>query len=92
VAWVYILRCCDGTLYVGHTSDLAIRVARHNAGAASQYTACRRPVVLVFSEEHDTREAAVSREQQLKRWSATKKEALIRQDFESLHLLAKRRR
>jgi predicted GIY-YIG superfamily endonuclease len=66
---VYIVRCTDGTFYVGHTENLEARVATHNAGTGASYTAKRRPVVLVFSEEHLTRGAAIKRERQLKRWS-----------------------
>jgi predicted GIY-YIG superfamily endonuclease len=78
---VYILRCADGSLYIGHTDDLAMRVARHNAGSADcSFTRKRRPVRLVYSEPFASREAAVSRERQLKRWTRAKKDALISGD------------
>jgi predicted GIY-YIG superfamily endonuclease len=48
--FVYILRSSDGSYYVGHTTDLVERVARHNAGRGPAYTAVRRPVQMVFSE------------------------------------------
>jgi putative endonuclease len=45
-AWVYLLRCRDGSLYTGWTVDLERRLARHRAGTASRYTASRLPVEL----------------------------------------------
>jgi hypothetical protein len=48
-AWVYLLRCCDGSLYTGWTSDLDRRMARHHAGKASRYTASRLPVELALA-------------------------------------------
>jgi predicted GIY-YIG superfamily endonuclease len=89
---VYILRCSDNTLYVGHTAAVNKRVELHNAGHASTYTAVRRPVSLVYTESVDCKEAAVRRERQLKRWSGKKKEALIAGDLAALKRLARRRR
>src|SRR5262245_58810381 len=88
--WVYILRCSDRHLYVGHTGELTTRIACHNAGLASRFTARRRPVILAYSESHQHRAAAVAREQQLKRWSAAKKEALIVGDATRLKELSRR--
>jgi predicted GIY-YIG superfamily endonuclease len=45
--FVYVVRCADGTLYTGTTTDTARRVARHNAGTGARYTRSRLPVVLV---------------------------------------------
>ena len=84
---VYILRCADGTLYVGHTEDLAARTALHNAGHGARYTAARRPVRMVYSEEHDSPQSAVKRERQLKGWTVRKKEALIAGDVAALKRL-----
>ena len=89
--FVYILRCADNTFYIGHTEALASREALHNSGAGANYTALRRPVVLMYSEYFATREAALARERQLKRWSARKKEALIAGDLATLKSLSKRR-
>jgi predicted GIY-YIG superfamily endonuclease len=77
VWFVYILRCADGSLYIGETGNLAWRLQAHNEGPACGFTARRRPVVLVYAEEYPSREAAVKRERQLKRWTRAKKEALI---------------
>ena len=85
--FVYILRCADGSLYIGETHDVAQRVAAHNKGCASAHTAKRRPVQLAYVEAHANREAALAREQQLKRWSRAKKEALIEGDLIALKKL-----
>ncbi len=74
---VYILRCVDGTLYIGHTENLDHREKAHNDGAGAAYTASRRPVSVVYSESFASKQAAIARERQLKRWTRRKKEALI---------------
>ncbi len=78
--YVYILRCADGTLYTGSTTDVEARERTHNAGRGAKYTAARRPVQVVFREGHSSRSAAQKREAQLKRWTRAKKEALIAGD------------
>jgi predicted GIY-YIG superfamily endonuclease len=78
--FVYILRCADNSLYVGETHDVPGRVARHNEGTAAAHTAQRRPVHLVYTEEHAKRADCLKRERQLKRWTRAKKEALITGD------------
>jgi len=85
---VYILRCADGTLYTGCTNDLAAREAAHNAGRGAKYTAGRRPVRIVHSEQHESRSAALKREAQLKRWTRAMKEALIAGDRALLQTLS----
>jgi len=84
---VYIVRCRDNALYIGTTSDLAQRIARHNRGAGCGFTAIRRPVSLVFSESFETRQQASARERQIKRWTRAKKEALIDGDVALLKRL-----
>jgi len=74
---VYLLRCADGTLYIGHTGNLAAREALHNAGHGARYTARRRPVRIVHAEAYDSSQDALARERQLKGWTTRKKEALI---------------
>ncbi len=92
-AHVYILRCSDGRYYVGSTrGSLAKRVAEHNAGTLGGYTARRRPVELVYSQDFDRITDAIAAERQLKGWSRAKKEALIKGDFGTLKNLSKRRR
>jgi putative endonuclease len=75
--YCYILRCADDTLYTGVTTDLARRIDEHNAGRGSRYTASRKPVRLVWSEEHPDRSSAQKREAKIKRWSRLQKETLI---------------
>src|SRR5690349_8410251 len=89
--FIYIVRCADGSLYVGHTSDVASRVKTHNDGKGAVWTACRRPVTLVYSETVASEGAAMRRERQIKRWTRAKKQALIRGDVQALKSLAKRR-
>ena len=75
--YAYLVRCADGSLYAGWTNDLAARVKTHNAGEGAKYTRSRRPVELVYWEEFDTREEAMSREWHLKRLTRQEKLALI---------------
>ena len=89
--YVYILRCSDGSYYTGHTDDLEKRVAAHQGGEISGFTAQRTPVSLEFAEEFPTRLEALECERQIKGWSRAKKEALILQDWERLKLLSKAR-
>jgi predicted GIY-YIG superfamily endonuclease len=77
--FVCILRCADGSYYVGKTDNLCARLTEHQCGAGADYTASRRPVEMVYAEEHSTVQSAKNREVQLKRWSRAKKEALIAQ-------------
>jgi len=48
-AWVYMLRCADGSLYTGWTVDVDRRVAAHAAGVGSRYTRSRLPVELLVA-------------------------------------------
>ena len=91
-AFVYILRCADGSYYVGTTrTDLERRVAEHNAGTFGGYTKHRRPVKLVFHQHFERITDAIAAERQLKGWSRAKKEALMRGDFAALKALSGRR-
>ncbi len=79
MSWfVYILRCRDGTLYTGITTDLARRLAAHRAGTGARYTRARRPLRLVWREPQPDRSAAARREAQIKRMPRARKLALIR--------------
>ena len=86
---VYILRCADGSYYVGHTDDLEKRLAAHQSGEIRGYTHSRRPVQLVFHEQFTSREDAFLRERQLKGWARRKKEALIRGDWDDIRRLSR---
>jgi putative endonuclease len=78
-AWfVYLARCGDGSLYAGITTDLADRLAAHNAGQGAAYTRGRGPVALVYQERVTDRSAALKREAAIKRLSRAAKLRLIR--------------
>jgi putative endonuclease len=77
VPFVYILRCADGTLYTGWTTDVERRVAQHNAGRGARYTRARRPVTLAYREEVPDRSAAMRREWAIKKLDRERKERLV---------------
>ncbi len=76
-AWVYILRCADGSLYTGWTNDLDKRIESHSAGTGGRYTRSRLPVELAASFEMEDRSAAQREEVRIKRLSRADKLALI---------------
>ena len=77
--FAYLVRCADGSLYAGWTTDLERRVAEHNAGAAgARYTRTRRPVELAWAVELPDAAAAMREEARLKRLSRAQKLALVR--------------
>jgi putative endonuclease len=73
----YMLRCRDGSLYVGITNDVAQRVLKHNRGLGPEFTKRRRPVELLWSREFESRSAARRKETELKGWTRQKKLALV---------------
>jgi predicted GIY-YIG superfamily endonuclease len=79
--WSYMLKCGDGSYYTGHTDNLEQRIGQHQTGLIPGYTSQRLPVLLVWSQDFATREEALSAELQVKRWSRTKKEALVRGEW-----------
>ena len=92
-AYLYMLRCSDGSYYVGTARiDLELRIAQHNAGLFGGYTSTRRPVELIFSQHFESITDAIEAERQVKGWTRAKKEALIRGDWDGLKLLARRKR
>ena len=86
--WVYILRCADNSYYTGHTDNLGKRIVEHQTGAIECYTSTRLPVTLVFADEFPTREEALVHERQIKGWSRSKKEAMMRGDWAEVSRLA----
>ena len=75
---VYMLRCADGSLYTGITTDIERRVEEHNSAATgARYTRSRRPVVLVYDEPASSRSEAASREAAIKQLTRADKEALM---------------
>lgn len=84
--YVYILKCKDGTLYVGSTNDLKKRVLSHNTSKqGARYTKSRRPVVLTYSEDCGTLSAALKREHALKKLSRAQKLDLIKKEKPPKH-------
>ena len=83
--YVYILKCADGSYYVGSTADLERRLEEHRTGFFGGYTSKRLPVELAWSENFPTEHEAFVTERQIKGWSRAKKEALIRGDWDGLH-------
>ena len=75
--YVYLVRCADDSIYCGWTTDLKKRVRAHNSGQGAKYTRSRRPVKLVYAEEFEEKQEALSREWHLKRLSRTEKLRLI---------------
>lgn len=78
MAFVYMVRCCDNTLYTGYAEDVEKRLDQHNEGKASKYTRARLPVQLVYWEELPDRSSALRRELQIKQMNKSQKESLIR--------------
>jgi putative endonuclease len=76
-AWVYMLRCADGSLYTGWSTDVQRRLERHRLGVASRYTASRLPVVLALALAMPDRSAARREEARIKRLDRAAKLALI---------------
>jgi putative endonuclease len=76
-SWVYLLRCGDGSLYTGWTTDLERRLARHHQGRASRYTASHRPVELALALAMPDRASARREEARIKRLSRREKLALV---------------
>ncbi len=85
---MYILKCNDGSYYIGSTKNLHLRLQQHYEGKGAIYTAKRLPVKLVYFEVFEHVSLAFKREHQLKKWSRKKKEALIGNEFDALHKLA----
>ena len=74
--YAYIVECADGTYYCGYTTNLEKRIDTHNKGKGAKYTRPRLPVALVYFEEFDSKEKAMSREWHLKQLTHAEKRAL----------------
>ena len=75
--WVYMLRCRDGSLYTGVTTDVERRFAQHRAGTGAKYTRSHPPEAVVYREELPDKSAALRREVQIKKLTRPQKERLI---------------
>ena len=80
--FVYMLRCIDGSLYTGVTTDLERRIKEHNGegakGRGAKYTKARRPVTLVYCEQSNNRSSSQVREGELRKLSKTQKEKIAK--------------
>ena len=89
--FLYILECSNGSFYTGVTDNVEKRIAKHNSGKGAYYTKLRSPVRFLYQESHRSKTEALLREQQIKRWSKSKKLALIKSDKQLLIELSKSR-
>lgn len=89
--FIYILKCSDGSYYVGHTDNIEERIAQHNSGEYECYTTKRLPVEVVYMQDFATRGEALEAERAIKNWSRKKKEALIEGNIEKLSSLSKKK-
>jgi len=91
ISYVYILKCAGDSYYTGVTSNIDQRMQQHESAFYPDcYTASRRPVELIFYAEFTNIGFAIDKEKQIKKWSRSKKEALINGDFDQLPNLAKK--
>ncbi|WP_194408807.1 GIY-YIG nuclease family protein [Microbacterium cremeum] len=77
MAFLYILRCADGTFYVGSTTDLDRRLEQHRSGHGAAYTRRRLPVEIAWSAEFARIDEAFAWEKRLQGWSHDKREAFV---------------
>lgn len=63
---MYVVECADGTLYTGYTTNVEKRIKTHNSGKGAKYTRSRLPVKLIYQENFDSKEAAMSAESYFK--------------------------
>ena len=75
--YLYILRCKDGTLYTGITTDVEKRLEAHRSGKGAKYTRGRGPLELVYCEECGDHSAALRREHEIKSLHREEKQKLI---------------
>jgi len=87
--FVYILKCCDDSYYIGHTDDIDRRISEHQLGLCSGYTSRRLPIDVVYVATFSSRIEALLAERQLKKWTRAKKEAFINNRYDQLVFLAK---
>jgi putative endonuclease len=92
MAYVYMLRCADDTLYTGSTTDLDRRVLQHQIGEGSEYTKVRLPVVLVWHQWFERVDEAFAWEKRIQGWSRAKKHAFAVGGVEAIRGWSARRR
>jgi putative endonuclease len=89
--FVYILKCIDGSYYVGSTRDLERRLSQHASGHGAEYTRKRLPVTIVFAQEFERIDEAYLMEKRVQGWSRAKREALIEGRYNDLPRLSRKR-
>ncbi len=89
MAYVYILRCSDGTFYTGSTSNLEARLWMHQEGRGAEYTKDRLPVTLAWAQEYEHVADAYGVERKLHGWSHAKRQAVIDGNWHLLPSLAR---
>lgn len=77
VAFVYMLKCSDASLYTGYTINVEKRLQQHIRGAGSKYVRARRPFTFVYLEKCASRSAAMQRERQIKKFTRKRKLELL---------------
>lgn len=85
--YLYLVRCHDGSLYTGITTDVDRRLGAHRANLGAKYLRGRGPLVLVFQERIGAKRLAFQAERAIKRWPKSKKEKLVRRGHGSLKMI-----
>ncbi len=85
--YLYLVRCRDGSLYTGITTDVPRRMKAHRANLGAKYLRGRGPLALVFQERIGAKRRAFQLERVVKRWPKSKKEKLVHQGPGSLNLI-----
>ena len=81
--YIYMVRCRDGSIYTGWTTELDRRIAQHNSGKGAKYTKSRRPVELVYYEKFGAKQEAMRREAEIKKMTRKQKIKLIEKSKKS---------
>lgn len=81
--FVYLLKCKDGSLYTGITTDSARRLQEHKNGKGAKFTRSRKAGNIVYMERKRNRSTALKREAEIKSWSRAEKIALIKNQIMS---------
>ena len=76
--YLYVVRCKDGSFYTGITKDVEARIKVHNSPRGAKYTRARRPVVLLYTEEFETKSQALHREIEVKKLGRENKIHLVK--------------
>ena len=88
--YVYIIKCCDGSYYTGHTDNIEKRIYEHKHKKYDNYTSSRLPIEVVYVQYFASRDAAFVAECRIKGWTRRKKEALILKNWNKLRKYAKK--